>query len=153
MASMLFPSPRMAVRPALSKLKLCTTLLETHADYHRIVAVHGLGADPDYTWTSQSPSISTTSEERTRVHLLRDLLKYDFPEARILAFAHNSDWLIDAPVTTAQLIGERLLDGLVKRRRKQRVGTGRHGGHDLAGANKGGSASRSSSSATALAAS
>ncbi|KAM3470259.1 hypothetical protein MY5147_006526 [Beauveria neobassiana] len=41
-------------------------------------------------------------------------------EARILAFAHKSDWLIDAPVTTAQTIAERLLDGLVKHRRKHR---------------------------------
>ncbi|EJP61137.1 vegetative incompatibility protein HET-E-1 [Beauveria bassiana ARSEF 2860] len=85
-----------------------------------IVAVHGLGAHPEKTWTSQAPSRSTNSEERSRVHLLRDLLKHDFPKARILAFAHNSDWLMNAPVTTAQLIGERLLDGLVKHRRKHR---------------------------------
>ncbi|KAM3558271.1 hypothetical protein MY1884_004075 [Beauveria asiatica] len=85
-----------------------------------IVAVHGLGAHPEKTWTSQAPSRSTNSEERSRVHLLRDLLKHDFPTARILAFAHNSDWLMNAPVTTAQLIGERLLDGLVKQRRKHR---------------------------------
>ncbi|KAM3549502.1 hypothetical protein ARSEF4850_008817 [Beauveria asiatica] len=85
-----------------------------------IVAVHGLGAHPEYTWTAQTPSRSSNSEERTRVHLLRDFLKHDFPKARIIAFAHNSDWLIDAPVTTAQLIGERLLDGLVNHRRKHR---------------------------------
>ena len=36
-----------------------------------------------------------------KVHLLKDLLKSDFPEARLLIFTHNSDWLVDAPVMTA----------------------------------------------------
>jgi hypothetical protein len=47
-----------------------------------------------------------------RAHLLNDFLKPDFPEARLLSFAHNSDWLIDAPVKTAQLIGDKLLEQL-----------------------------------------
>ncbi|KAJ5730165.1 vegetative incompatibility protein HET-E-1 [Penicillium malachiteum] len=84
-----------------------------------IVAVHGLGAHPEYTWTG-TPSVSTSSGHRNRIHLLRDLLKNDFPTARILAFAHNSDWLIDAPITSAQQIGNRLLDELVKHRLKYR---------------------------------
>jgi hypothetical protein len=52
-----------------------------------------------------------------KVHLLRHLLKDGFSDARILSFAHNSDWLIDAPVKTAQQIGDRLLDQLRVNRR------------------------------------
>jgi len=52
-----------------------------------------------------------------KAHLLRHLLKDDFPDARILSFAHNSDWLIDAPVKTAQQIGDRLLEQLRVNRR------------------------------------
>ncbi|CAI7662679.1 unnamed protein product [Penicillium bialowiezense] len=84
-----------------------------------IVAVHGLGAHPEYTWTG-TPSASTGSGHGKRIHLLRDLLKDDFPTARILAFAHNSDWLINAPVKSAQQIGNRLLDDLAKHRSKYR---------------------------------
>ncbi|KAM4060723.1 putative serine esterase [Hirsutella rhossiliensis] len=56
----------------------------------KILAFHGLGAHPEHT--------------------------DDFPEARIVSFAHNSDWLIDAPVKTAQTIGHRLLDKLAEHR-------------------------------------
>ncbi|RWA04714.1 hypothetical protein EKO27_g10397 [Xylaria grammica] len=80
-----------------------------------IVAVHGLGAHPKYTWIRNR----RTHEAQTdgagtlqNVHLLENILKTSFPEARILGFAHNSDWLIDAPVKTTQQIGERLLEQL-----------------------------------------
>ncbi|GAW23019.1 hypothetical protein ANO14919_125670 [Xylariales sp. No.14919] len=84
-----------------------------------IVAVHGLGAHPKYTWIrNRRTHEAQTDKARTlqEVHLLEDLLKNSFPKARILSFAHNSDWLIDAPVKTAQQIGERLLEQLVKNR-------------------------------------
>ncbi|KAI0975662.1 armadillo-type protein [Xylaria arbuscula] len=86
-----------------------------------IVAVHGLGAHPEYTWTCHAPA--TGDGPRRRIHLLRDLLTESFPEARILSFAHNSDWLGKAPITTAQEIGAGLLDQLVQDRenRKQRL--------------------------------
>ncbi|KAJ5084974.1 vegetative incompatibility protein HET-E-1 [Penicillium argentinense] len=87
------------------------TISEPKQVAFEIVAVHGLGAHPGYTWTS-APSSSTDSEVGNRVHLLRDLFKHDFPNARILAFAHNSDWLIGAPVKSAQQIGDRLLKEL-----------------------------------------
>jgi hypothetical protein len=112
-----------------------------------IVAVHGLGAHPEYTWTSQAPSRLSDSEDVTRVHLLKDLLKDDFPDARILAFAHNSDWLINAPVNTAQQIGDRLLDELVEHRKKHLVRTTKAEDDT---ANRHASAFRSSSSAIAL---
>ncbi|GJN75978.1 hypothetical protein PLICBS_010089 [Purpureocillium lilacinum] len=85
-----------------------------------IVAVHGLGADPEHTWTHAAPTASvggcqeaTATEygpaHNPRIHLLRDLLGPDFPEARILSFEHNSNWLTDAPVKTSEEIGNSLL--------------------------------------------
>ncbi|KAI9897307.1 hypothetical protein N3K66_008329 [Trichothecium roseum] len=88
-----------------------------NADFE-IVAVHGLGADAEYTWTAAAASSSTKSQDGHRTHLLR-LIKADFPTARILAFAYNSDWLIDAPVKSAQQIGDRLLDKLAADRSKR----------------------------------
>lgn len=82
--------------------------------------MHGLGADAEYTWTAAASS-STNSQDGHRTHLLR-LIKADFPTARILAFAYNSDWLIDAPVKSAQQIGDRLLDKLAADRSKRPVG-------------------------------
>jgi hypothetical protein len=94
----------------------------------RIVAVHGLGAHPEYTWTCEAPRKHRTHEasaepaaKRPRIHLLRCFLEPDFPDARILSFAYNSDWLIDAPVKTAQQIGDQLLKQLEKARSNHRV--------------------------------
>ncbi|RFU78839.1 nacht and wd40 domain [Trichoderma arundinaceum] len=75
-----------------------------------IVAVHGLGAHPEYTW------VSDRLKNAPKTHLLRDLLKGDYAEARVLSFAHNSDWLVDAPVKTIQQIGNQLLDALAQHR-------------------------------------
>ncbi|RMZ86971.1 hypothetical protein DV736_g5797, partial [Chaetothyriales sp. CBS 134916] len=104
-----------------------------------IVAVHGLGAHPVHTWCDTSSSArkrsaSKTSSEYTQAaldgpvnsvdtcnkghfHLLRDLLRPKFPDARILSFAHNSDWFVNAPVATAQEIGYKLLDQLAEARK------------------------------------
>ncbi|KAL7798225.1 hypothetical protein V8C37DRAFT_249141 [Trichoderma ceciliae] len=51
-----------------------------------------------------------------RVHFLRDLLKGNYLDARILSFAHNSDWLVDAPAKTIQQIGNRLIEALTQHR-------------------------------------
>jgi len=66
--------------------------------------------------------MSAGAADVRRTQLLRDLLKSDFPNARILSFAHNSDWLINAPVKTAQQIGDRLLDQLATHRSSRPVG-------------------------------
>ncbi|OTB11609.1 hypothetical protein K445DRAFT_26559 [Daldinia sp. EC12] len=75
-----------------------------------IVAVHGLGAHPKYTW-----------EGPGHVHLLQDLLKKSFPQARISSFAYNSDWLVDAPIKSSQSISERLLEELQTKRQSPRL--------------------------------
>ncbi|RKK88971.1 hypothetical protein BFJ71_g12671, partial [Fusarium oxysporum] len=76
-----------------------------------IVAVHGLGAHPEHTWEGKP-----VDKDHPKPHLLRDLLSHSFPTARILSFAYNSDWLVDAPEKTAQQIGQKLLEELVERR-------------------------------------
>ncbi|KAI1146605.1 hypothetical protein F4825DRAFT_188221 [Nemania diffusa] len=50
-----------------------------------IIAVHGLGAHPEYTWTCDAHT--SGGGPRRKIHLLRDLLTETFPEARILSFA------------------------------------------------------------------
>lgn len=104
-----------------------------------IVVVHGLGADPSFSWTwkvskkeledlVKSNIISTpvqtalkeeilkfeVDEKTRRISLLNHVLKPEFPDARILSFCYNSDWFINAPVVTAQQIGNRLSRELVK---------------------------------------
>ena len=56
-----------------------------------------------------------------KTHLLRHLLRNDFPEARILSFAHNSMWLGDAPIKTTAEIGSSLSKE-IKDNRSPRVG-------------------------------
>ena len=79
--------------------------------FSSIIAVHGLGAHPIHTWEGKP-----TGDGNSKLHLLNHLLLKDFPTARILSFAYNSDWLVNAPEKTAQQIGQGLLDALVKNR-------------------------------------
>lgn len=62
--------------------------------------------------------------EFSRVHLLKDLLMKDerFSQARFLHFSYNSDWLIDAPIESAQEIGIRLVSALIRHRSTRPVG-------------------------------
>ncbi|KPA36025.1 peptidase c14 [Fusarium langsethiae] len=76
-----------------------------------IVAVHGLGAHPTHTWEGKP-----VDKDHPKPHLLRDLLSHSFPTAKILSFAYNSDWLVDAPQKTEQQIGQKLLEDLVEHR-------------------------------------
>lgn len=83
---------------------------------HRIVAVHGLGADSEHTWKGV-PIINDNSSandghpphDLEKIHLLRDILPIDFKKARIINFAYQSDWLVDAPRKSPPEIGKRLL--------------------------------------------
>lgn len=107
-------------------------MLQASLTLHSIVAVHGLGANPDHTWSHAIPADSVDrfqelkpiergpARSSMRIHLLRDILYKDFPEARILSFVHNSRWLTDAPVKTTEEIGKSLLEE-IKSRRPQRV--------------------------------
>ncbi|EJP61155.1 peptidase C14 [Beauveria bassiana ARSEF 2860] len=78
-----------------------------------IIAVPGLGAHPYHTWEARKTQAPDAAECKTaqssKIHLLKDLLAHDFPDARIWNFAHESNWLIDAPVKTTEEIGKCLL--------------------------------------------
>ncbi|KAM3562112.1 hypothetical protein MY1884_002018 [Beauveria asiatica] len=78
-----------------------------------IIAVPGLGAHPYHTWEARKPQGPSAADyqaaQPARVHLLKDLLARDFPEARVWNFAHDSNRLIDAPVKTTAEIGKCLL--------------------------------------------
>ncbi|KAI1131604.1 CHAT domain-containing protein [Nemania abortiva] len=90
-----------------------------------IVAVHGLGAHPEYTWTRKVPTSLADQlgkKPGTRVHLLKDLLKDDFKNASVLNFGYNADWFIDAAHLTAQQTAEKLIKGLREHRSKYTPG-------------------------------
>ncbi|KAJ6021615.1 peptidase C14 [Penicillium herquei] len=125
------------LRPVLVKIRrhgriLRSGTLEIISDpdnaKFEIIAVHGLGADPDHTWSHSAPkNLTDKAKERdsthsSKIHLLRDLLCKDFPNARISSFAHNSRWITDAPIKTAEEIGESLLKEMqVKKSPRQRL--------------------------------
>ncbi|PTB72127.1 hypothetical protein M440DRAFT_1405869 [Trichoderma longibrachiatum ATCC 18648] len=94
-----------------------------HEPKYEIIAVHGLGANPEHTWMCRTSSESEGGKCQKRVHLLRDLLMKDerFADARILHFAYNSDWLVDACFESARDIGLRLMESLVKHRNQHPV--------------------------------
>lgn len=77
--------------------------------------MHGLGANPEYTWTCKAESPG--SDGNSRVNLL-DLLAKHFPDARIMNFAHSSDWLLDASFSTVQETGMTFSRHLVSHREK-----------------------------------
>ncbi|KAI0377723.1 hypothetical protein F5Y04DRAFT_171762 [Hypomontagnella monticulosa] len=65
-----------------------------------IVAVYGLGAHPEYTWMAEPPSGGTPSE---KINWLshKDFLTRDFRGARVLLWAYNADWFMDASLSRA----------------------------------------------------
>lgn len=69
---------------------------------YSIVAVHGLGSNPDWAWT----------HEETGAMWLKHFLPKACPRARIMAFNHNSAWDINAPVKSVDVCGQQLLDAL-----------------------------------------
>ncbi|EJP63492.1 peptidase C14 [Beauveria bassiana ARSEF 2860] len=85
-----------------------------------IIAVPGLSAHPYHTWEAQKTQGPNAAECQTaqssKVHLLKDLLAHDFPDARIWNSAHESSWLIDAPVKTTEEIGKCLLKEIQDKR-------------------------------------
>ncbi|OTA99070.1 hypothetical protein M426DRAFT_95973 [Hypoxylon sp. CI-4A] len=83
-----------------------------------IVAVPGLGSHPEHTWEGVTLA---GDGSRKRVHLLRHLLPNDFEKARIVSFAHNTNWLVDGAAQTADQLGKRLLAYLVEKRQGRRL--------------------------------
>jgi hypothetical protein len=79
-----------------------------------VVAVHGIGADPDRTWT------------RDGVNWLRDenMLPQAVPQARIMRFGYESQWLgREAIQQRLPVVADQLLRSLTGSRKVQRVST------------------------------
>jgi hypothetical protein len=76
--------------------------------------VQGLNAHPYYTWTAEATNgtSKTSKQKKQKVMWLQSLLPDDIPNARILTFSYNSNYLRDSPVTDLDTYAERLLEDL-----------------------------------------
>lgn len=85
------------------------------------IAVHGLAANPEYTWIKKAddrnPIAGVPENVRVRgtkreVMWLKHLLPQKIPEARILKFNYDSSYLINAPKENLWTIAERLVQAI-----------------------------------------
>lgn len=79
-----------------------------------IIAIHGIGADPDGTWISKKEGVNWLKDP--------DMLPKAAPQARIMRFGWESQWIgrdfIDQRCST---VAEQLLDDLRTVREVRRV--------------------------------
>jgi triacylglycerol esterase/lipase EstA (alpha/beta hydrolase family) len=75
-----------------------------------IVFVQGLASDYERTWSIERP-------DGTRYHWLREKLKEDMPDARVLAFEYPSRWYENPTHTTLSECGGMLMRSLLMDRR------------------------------------
>ena len=92
-------------------------------ELYSIIAVHGLAANPVYTWVKKVPSDGDggdgdnnaakggrLNEEGLREILwLKHLLPVKLPNARILKYNYDSTYLVDAPKESLRSIASRLM--------------------------------------------
>lgn len=66
---------------------------------HSIVAVHGIGALPEKTWTFRHLDPKNANKVIQRVNWLSDetMLPSEFPKARIMTYGYDSVWYGEAP--------------------------------------------------------
>lgn len=99
------------------------------ADMGSIIAVHGLGANPDKTWSFQHNFSSRSREDHSQSEpcngestmWLRDLLPHHVPNARIMTFNYASEWLRDAPRESMRPLASRLLANIDDMRQETEV--------------------------------
>lgn len=77
-----------------------------------IIAVHGLGANPDWAWIFKDGDL--------RVHWLKgeDMLPSRLPHSRIMVFNYESRWHVDAPWQRRSLCADQLLNAVDTQRRQ-----------------------------------
>lgn len=84
--------------------------------YFSVVAVSGLGADPDRTWTFNDKNAGQVSWLEDE-----DMLPAAIPNARIMRFGYESTWFGAGSIhQRLSLIGEQLLRSLEDQRRVSR---------------------------------
>ena len=81
-----------------------------------IVAVHGLGANPDWAWIRKVEN----GNEVIHVNWLADenMLPVKIPNARIMTFNYESKWLLGAPKHRRSLCAIQLLTALDNKRKE-----------------------------------
>ena len=92
-------------------------LSTTHTDYyHSIVAVHGLGANPDWAWIRKMKD----GDDEVHVNWLADeiMLPAKLPDSRIMTFSYESNWLLGAPKQRRSLCAIQLLTALDNKRKE-----------------------------------
>ena len=99
-----------------------------------IIAVHGLAANPVYTWIKKVPDKDIAENARSgrvnskgeyEVMWLKHLLQAVVPHARILKFNYNSKYLVNAPRESLRSLGERLANTIHNLRAKEEHTTNR----------------------------
>lgn len=87
-----------------------------------ILAVPGIGTDPETTWTYIERDPQDQSKTTNEVNWLSDstMLPAAFPKARIMTFGYDSRWFGDAP--PKQRLSGIALKVLAELRRKRKVG-------------------------------
>jgi hypothetical protein len=85
-----------------------------------IVAVHGLGANPDWAWVRKVKAKVRATDEEKKVNWLADpdLLPGKIPHARIMTFNYESKWHKDAPKQRRSLCADQLLTALDNKRKE-----------------------------------
>lgn len=85
-----------------------------------ILAIHGIGAHPEKTWTYSHRDPHDDSEMTKKVNWLSDeeLLPKAFPKARIMTFGYDSVWYGEAPPRQSMNgIAKKVLEGLNEERK------------------------------------
>jgi hypothetical protein len=84
------------------------------------VAIHGLGAHPDHTWTENINRHNDKKAEYVGWLQAKDMLPNAVPNARILRFGYKSQWFgkadQEAGVVNLSSVAERLLRALERDR-------------------------------------
>lgn len=90
----------------------------TYTCVRSIVAIHGLGANPDWAWTRKIAGKPDGKE--IYVNWLKDdhLLPSKIPNARIMTFNYESRWHKDAPRQRRALCATQLLTALDNQRKE-----------------------------------
>lgn len=105
-------------------MSIIKIVLESRTNHVSIVAVHGLGANPDYAWVwlPKNNPPNNPSYPNEPLNWLRDLLPPKLLSSklpcRIMAFNYDSRWLLKAPQQRLSNISDNMLSSLRNNRAK-----------------------------------
>ena len=103
-------------RVSLKPKNYLQTCILTIWTLRSIIAVHGLGASPDWAWIRKVKN----GDEEVHVNWLadEDMLQAKLPDSRIMTFNYESKWLLGAPKQRRSLCAEQLLTALDNKRKE-----------------------------------